>query len=179
MMQDYISSQFAGLKAKELRIYPVQAVWNASLAVGSFTFNSTASILTVDPNSWYSVIEIDVGGNISENLFSNAIDLTYNPNGFQFNFGSQYLGSTLFSLAPFAFSIFRRNVPCSYAFKTGQNKLVGNVYTRDVMQSSIYGRLTQTADIIAQGITSISIYAYFTIVQVTNPDWIARNVGNV
>ena len=178
MMNTLIQDRFPGLKPKDFRIYPVQAVWNTTVAGGLFTFNSTSQILPVMYNSFYSVIEIDIGANIDENTFSNAIDLSYNANGFSFNFGSQYLGNTVFSLTPFVFSIYRKNCPVAYNYKTGQQKNAGTVTTTDSIQSTISGRLTQTADIVLLGITSISIYAYFTIVQITNPSWISENVGN-
>lgn len=177
-MNNAIQDRFPGLKPKDFRVYPVQAVWNAAVNAGVFLFNSTSQILPVMYNSFYSVIEIDIGANIAENDFSNAIDLAYNPDGFSFNFASQYLGNTVFSLTPFVFSIYRKNCPVAYNFKTGQQKNAGNVTTTDFIQSTIKGQLTQTADIVALGITSISIYAYFTIVQITNPTWIAENVGN-
>jgi len=183
-MESLIQNRFPGLKSKDFRVYPVQAIWAASVNAGTFTFNTTTQILPVMYNSFYSVIEIDIGANLDENTFSNAIDITYNldsagnSRGFSFDFGSQYLGNTVFSLTPFCFSIFRKNCPVAYNFKTGQQKTAGTVTTTDSIQSTISGRLIQTADIVTLGITSISIYAYFTIVQITNPIWIAENVGN-
>lgn len=184
MMNSLIQNSYSGLKQKDFRVYPVQAIWKASVNLGKFTFNTVTQILPVMYNSFYSVVEIDVGANLDENTFTNAIDTTYNldpsgnSRGFSFNFGSQYLGNTVFSLTPFCFSVYRKNCPVAYNFKTGQQKTSGIVTTTDSIQSTISGQLIQTADIVALGINSISIYAYFTILQITNPNWIAENVGN-
>ena len=46
-MESLIQNRFPGLKSKDFRVYPVQAIWAASVNAGTFTFNTTTQILPV------------------------------------------------------------------------------------------------------------------------------------
>jgi hypothetical protein len=183
-MSDSLLNKFPGLKYNDFRVFNYEATLTASLAAGYFSFgtstaytnmvNSTTATSTIwnaVPGKWYFMDYVNIGSDLNENDFIDAIDKTFNTAGFTFDVYKSIEGNTA-TLSPLTFSTFRQNVPVSIYFKSNrastQNSLVEPINFR------LRGRLNQTSAITLLGRSAITVMIQTTVYEISNKAWVAK-----
>jgi hypothetical protein len=169
-----IPQLFPGLKYRDVRTKPFSAVLNAPLLGGFFTWANVLSPLQIaTPSAIYFIDNITVKFDADQLVISNAIDQTFNPNAFSFDILAQ--DQTLLNLIPVTFAGFLDNRPLNmfYRLTRGAGYAAQNT---NLVNLRINGRLNQTAELIALGKTSISMFLELDIYEIQNSAWIAENI---
>jgi len=168
-------SKFPGLQYRDIRAIPVSLIFSQNVAAGDFTWAfEVADVHTANPASFYYIDTLSFSANLDLLVFQNAIDFSYDVNGFSFDVFKKDSGK-LANLTAIPFASYAENLDVGISYSTSQSTGI-NVPTQ--IEWRINGQLNQTAQIVALGISSITIFVRAVLYEINNLDWVKKYFGS-
>lgn len=172
-----IPQLFPGLKYRDVRTRPFSAVLTVPLLGGFFTWPNLLTPLQIgSPSAVFFVDNITVNFDVDQLIISNAVDQTFFNNGFRFDFLAA--DQTILNLNPVTFAGYLNNRPLNLFYRLTRGAGYAAQNTNQI-NLRINGRLNQTAELIALGKTSVSMFVEMDIYEIQNSEWIAQNIDGL
>lgn len=152
---------FPGVKdvIEKVSIFPVGIKFTAPLVGSKFTFrNMDVLAFGGNPRETYVVDGIALSGTIDELTFSNSIDASFGIGAFSIDIISAGTGLPC-TQAPFPFGSYSQALKFAANVRTKTTAKDG----RDSFFLRMNGQLNQTADLIAAGINSVTLFATMNV----------------
>jgi len=183
-MSNNILLKFPGLNYSDIRIVPFQSSFTATVGnsvPGKFTWsiplgNADKYAHEMYKGHYFHIDTYTLSASIDSNLFSNALDPTYQDGYFQLSIMKHYenvpANQSLINIA-----VFKDDTPLSLSYGSQKTfPIAGNASQVQPEEAwfRLTGQLIQTADLTAAGVNTVTIFVSCVIYEIINQAWIAN-----